>query len=247
MTKITYRSDPNDPLVPAEGRPVRSEVVRENFQVLANAGGLWAYDTQRIVDIDSGESLVSTFVGPDSTATLTLIDHGFSPGDNIVISGANETDYNGSFAVVTAPNSDTVTYTITGANPSSPATGTISVRWQNRVGVTGGVFYISDDGGYGSNNPVFFSETVSPELDTTIDGSAAGGSAGEELIALLTVDDTETLVWDKGDWATAGNAELPAFPLITTFEVPICIALVVFDQTEIESASITDVRPLIRI
>lgn len=246
MTKITYRSDPNDPLVPQPGRPIRSEVVQENFQVLANAGGLWAYDTVVNVDVDAdtGDNLMTR-----SGSTVTVVterDHGFQVADTIIVSGADgaTTDYNGEFTVSAVLDTTTFTYSI-GSTPPSPATGTIIVRLKNKVGVTGGVFYISD-AGYGSNNPVFFSETTSPELDTTVDGSATGGSAGEELYALLTVDETETLVWTKGDWASPGNANLPTFPLLT-FEIPICLALVVFNQAEIESTSITDVRPLIRI
>jgi len=45
MNQITYRFEDSDPLVPLSGRPVRSEVVRENFFVLSGASALWTYES----------------------------------------------------------------------------------------------------------------------------------------------------------------------------------------------------------
>lgn len=58
-----------------------------------------------------------------STATATRTAHGFAVGDSVVISGATETEYNGTFTVATVPTADTFTYTVTGT-PTTPATGT---------------------------------------------------------------------------------------------------------------------------
>lgn len=58
-----------------------------------------------------------------STATVTLSAHGFSNGDEITITGATQTAYNGSF-VISNVSTNTFDYTVTGT-PATPATGTI--------------------------------------------------------------------------------------------------------------------------
>lgn len=237
MTKITYRSDPNDPLVPQSGRGVRSEVVRENFQVLNNASAGWAFDTERIVGENTGEQVTSVFVGPDSTATVVLEDHGFSVADEVVVSGANEADYNGTFSVVSVPDSDTFTYTISGADPDSPATGTISVRWKNRVGTSAGSVQIS------STSNLVITEQVSPELDTTVDGTATPGLVGQELIALLTLSSGGVFAWSKGAWVTPPT--IPTSPVFPGGLLPIAKVLVTYNQDEIVEDTITDVRPVV--
>lgn len=62
-----------------------------------------------------------------STATLTSTAHGYVVGDSIVVSGAVETEYNGTFTVLAAATADTLTYAVSGT-PTTPATGTILVR-----------------------------------------------------------------------------------------------------------------------
>ena len=58
-----------------------------------------------------------------AVATVTKTAHGYAIGDSIKISGATETEYNGTFTVATVPTADTFTYAVTGT-PSTPATGT---------------------------------------------------------------------------------------------------------------------------
>ena len=58
------------------------------------------------------------------TATVVHAGHGFHTGDNVVIAGAAETEYNGTFAL-TRIDADSYSYTVVGA-PASPATGTIT-------------------------------------------------------------------------------------------------------------------------
>ena len=58
-----------------------------------------------------------------STATVTLNAHGFSNGNEITITGATQTDYNGSF-VISNVTTNTFDYAVPGT-PATPATGTI--------------------------------------------------------------------------------------------------------------------------
>lgn len=67
---------------------------------------------------------VTSITRSGGTATVTTpTPHNFITGQNVTISGANETDYNGTFAV-TVTSGVTFTYTVPGS-PATPATGTI--------------------------------------------------------------------------------------------------------------------------
>lgn len=59
------------------------------------------------------------------TATVTQTAHGFAVGDEVLIDGATELDYNGLQTIETVPTADTYTYTVEGL-PTTPATGTIT-------------------------------------------------------------------------------------------------------------------------
>lgn len=56
-----------------------------------------------------------------STATATLASHGFTSGATVVISGATQSEYNGSF-VISNVTTNTFDYTVSGT-PATPATG----------------------------------------------------------------------------------------------------------------------------
>lgn len=74
-----------------------------------------------------GSVSVSSITQSGNVATVTTASaHGFSTGDRVTVSGANQTDYNIS-AYVTVTSTTTFTYTVAN-NPVSPATGTISVK-----------------------------------------------------------------------------------------------------------------------
>ena len=66
---------------------------------------------------------VTSITRSGSTATVTITSHGFSNGDEVIISGATQTEYNGSF-VISNVATNTFDYTVTGT-PATPATGTI--------------------------------------------------------------------------------------------------------------------------
>jgi len=75
------------------------------------------------ITISAGISTTLTSVGTTATAT-TASPHYRAVGDRVVISGANQTEYNGSVTVVSAPTSTTFIYTFAGS-ATTPATGTI--------------------------------------------------------------------------------------------------------------------------
>lgn len=68
-------------------------------------------------------SITRPLNAPDTTATVvTASNHGFSTGASVTISGANQSEYNGTF-IVTRVNDTTFTYTVP-VNPPTTATGT---------------------------------------------------------------------------------------------------------------------------
>ena len=234
MTKINYRFDPSDSLVPQPGRPIRSEVVQENFQVLANAGSLYAFDT--VADV-----VTVTRLGSTVTVT-TERDHEFLVADTIIIAGADgaTTDYNGEFAVDGVLSATIFTYDIGGPTPPSPATGTITARRKNRVGVTAGNY--QTDGTTNQN----FVGGFSPELDTSQDGGAnAPTFSTDQLAAVLEITGGGGMSWNVGAWALFPTPPMP--PAFTALRVPIVTVVVTADGTEITSTDMTDVRPLLNL
>lgn len=76
---------------------------------------------------------VSSITRSSSLATVTTASaHGYNVGEFVVISGADQTDYNGTFRIVSVPSTTTFTMTVSNS-PTTPATGTISVIKNNIV------------------------------------------------------------------------------------------------------------------
>ena len=72
------------------------------------------------------DASIATITRSSTTATVTTsTPHGYVTGQKVVISGANQTGYNGAFTV-TVTNATVFTCTVTG-DPATPATGTILV------------------------------------------------------------------------------------------------------------------------
>lgn len=77
---------------------------------------------------------ISSITRSGTTATATTsAAHGYSVGNSIVISGANEAAYNGTATILSVPTTTTFTYAVT-ISPASPATGSITA--QSSAGVT---------------------------------------------------------------------------------------------------------------
>lgn len=84
--------------------------------------GVWIVPMDSIRN-QSAIPAISGITRSSAVATVTTAAaHNLRVGDYVVISGATETEYNGTFLVATVPTSATFTYAVTGT-PSSPATG----------------------------------------------------------------------------------------------------------------------------
>lgn len=86
--------------------------------------------TGQVKDItDATTTATVTIISAGTTATVTHANHGFVTGATITISGATQTEYNGSFNV-TIVDANSYTYTLPNST-SSPATGTITASWNH--------------------------------------------------------------------------------------------------------------------
>lgn len=90
---------------------------------IATASGL-EYTTLSNANLSTQSITLLSLTRSGSLATATtLTDHNLGNGMQVVISGANETDFNGTFTITVISNKQ-FTYTVSGT-PSTPATGTI--------------------------------------------------------------------------------------------------------------------------
>jgi len=67
---------------------------------------------------------VTSITAAGKVATVTITSHGYNVGDSVTISGAVESDFNGTFVVQSVPSANTFTVWIDADNPGA-ATGTI--------------------------------------------------------------------------------------------------------------------------
>jgi hypothetical protein len=134
-------------------------VERDVFTLTANQqtytiglGG--AFNVQRPMTINGAGLLlngldaaqaVTSITRSAYTATVTQTSHGFSVGDEVLIAGANELDYNGLQTVTSVPTSNTYTFTVQGT-PVTPATGTITAAGLSDQPVEIPRTVITDDG-----------------------------------------------------------------------------------------------------
>ncbi len=77
---------------------------------------------------------VTSITRVSTTATVTCNNHGYSAGNTVTISGASQTEYNGTFTISNVA-TNTFDYTVTGT-PATPATGTITVARRAAFTVT---------------------------------------------------------------------------------------------------------------
>lgn len=68
---------------------------------------------------------VTSMARTDYSVLVTQTAHGLAVGDEVLIQGANEIDYNGLQTVQTVPTANTYTFTVNGL-PETPATGTLT-------------------------------------------------------------------------------------------------------------------------
>jgi len=82
---------------------------------------------------------VATITSSGTTATVTsFVAHNVYQGDEIVISGANQANYNGTFIVASVPSALTFTYVMSG-NAVTPATGTFVCNRKQKIADSNGL------------------------------------------------------------------------------------------------------------
>ena len=91
-----------------------------------------------------GAALVESITRSGNTATVRLFGHDFTANDRVMISGADQPEYNGLF-VVRSPASATFNITVTGT-PATPATGPIICRQVIDNGASGWSWFSAADG-----------------------------------------------------------------------------------------------------
>ncbi len=110
-----------------------------------------------------------------STATVTCSSHGLEVGERVTISGASQSEYNGTFTVTSVPTAYTFTYTVSGS-PATPATGSPVVKYVDR----------SQDVGFSDKQ----------EITVSFGPGAAGGTASFDIYYFSNLDSLRTYVED---------------------------------------------------
>jgi hypothetical protein len=130
------------------------------YQVIRQTRRQFRYQSGKAMQFSTGSILkpalsIDNITSSGTTVTVTSkFSHGISTGAYVKVSGANETAYNGTFLVTSAPTPLTFTYTAASAPSATPATGfplTVSpFSWYgsaNRVGLfdqQNGIFFEFD-------------------------------------------------------------------------------------------------------
>jgi hypothetical protein len=130
--------------------------------------------------------------GSGTTATVAHTGHGLATGDKVLIYGAEEDEYNGTFSI-TVTGVDAYTYTTTSTVSASPATGTIKATFAFIKGTTDGSGLISDQRALPSGDQPITGwarkSTSSPfykegPIEDTVDSSN-----GKDITVLLVSDE----------------------------------------------------------
>ena len=119
-----------------------------NSQMIRQTRRYFRYQSGKGIQFSTGTSLcpsliVSGITSSGTTATVTSrFAHNLAVGCTVVITGADQGAYNGTFTIATVPTPTTFTYTMTAAPGVSPATGQ--------------VFRVNPTNWYGSSNRIGF-------------------------------------------------------------------------------------------
>lgn len=171
-----------------------------------------------------GATRVESIVRSGNTATVTIFAHGFSGTDQVVISGADQPEYNGRFSL-SAITPTTFNITVSGT-PASPATGNIICRHVVDNGLSGWSWFSAADGfGYSLElaNPAMPNTSGQNWLPSTnLNGTpGAANSARTNNIAPVISDVVHFPVVPSSTDAVAITArvddELPNLQSVTLF------------------------------
>lgn len=136
--------------------------------------GTIEYTLDAAVTIATNTKTVSVLTSSGGTATcLTDDDHGFATGKDVIIAGATQSDYNGTFSI-TVTGAKSFTYPIS-QGASSPASGTITASMDMATG------------------------QVTADLTTSDGGVETNQENGAEIViqtSIAGIDDTAVVQWD---------------------------------------------------
>lgn len=124
------------------------------------------------------------------TATVTHTSHGLATNDYVVISGANEVNYNGA-KQITVTGTNSYTYAVD-SGTASPATGTIVSSYAPISAVTDGTGIVSTSKVFGSNQAitgVARKGTASPRYKTAPISGTISSTAGLSQSAVMISDE----------------------------------------------------------
>lgn len=130
------------------------------YQIIRQTRRYFRYQSGKGIQFSTGSILKPTLQIDNITSSSTTVTvttkyaHGLMPGAVVKVTGCNETAYNGTFTVVSAPTLTSFTYTALSAPSATPATGTPVVgpfSWygnSNRIGMfdSQNGFYFEYDG-----------------------------------------------------------------------------------------------------
>lgn len=143
--RLLFKMDTMDDTRRAQLKSVIDTVQPDGNTPLAET--MWeAYNVFSGSAVDYGDdnpvsSVTSMTLSGTTVSVTTSSSHGFKTGDYVMVSGANETDYDGAF-VVNVIDSTHFEYTITGT-PTSPATGAINATLYRDLSAENSGKYIS--------------------------------------------------------------------------------------------------------
>jgi hypothetical protein len=102
-------------------------------QCIRQSRRVFRYQSGKATQFSTGSILRPNFALNNMTASGTTVTvttkfaHGLGPGATVIIGGSDQSQYNGTFTVLTTPSYTTFTYTALSAPTVSPATGPITV------------------------------------------------------------------------------------------------------------------------
>lgn len=131
--------------------------------------------------VDGYNSNTVTITSAAGVATVTDTAHGFNAGQTIVISGANETDYNLTTRV-TVIDANSYSYPVAN-NPATPATGTITAK----VAPLGWTKAFS-----GTNKAAYRTKAGTNQFYLRVDDAGTGSAAYARVVGYETMSDVDT-------------------------------------------------------
>ena len=134
---------------------------------LTNSANAFATSNTAITDTMLGATVgvaVSSLTRASTLATVTTgAAHGFVAGDSITISGAIQSDYNGTFSIANV-SSNSFTYVMLATPSRSPATGTITAKKSGFSGRTALINWVRGEDNFGDELSPGSGYTIRPSV-----------------------------------------------------------------------------------